>query len=232
MIAVVIDDMGVERGIAARVIALEPPLTLAFLPYADQIGPQTQRARKAGHELMVHVPMQPRGSDDPGANALRVDQSARTIQERLNWSLSQFGGIVGINNHMGSRFTADEARMRLVVAEVRKRDLLFLDSLTSARSVAWEVAKAAGVPYTVRDVFLDNEHNVPDITGQLRRLEAVARRKGSAVGIGHPFPETVDALRAWIPKARARGFVFVPVSAVVRHQRHIAEPRAQRSARR
>ena len=116
----------------------------------------------------------------------------------------------------GSRFTSDRHAMDVVMAEVKKRGLLFLDSLTARRSTGKSVADAHKVPYAVRNVFLDNARKTSKVTEQLHLLEKVAERNGTAVGIGHPHKVTAEALKIWIPEAQKRGFAIVPVSTVVR----------------
>ncbi|WP_299399435.1 divergent polysaccharide deacetylase family protein [Pelagibius sp.] len=228
MVAIVLDDIGVNRRNARRAIALPGPLTLAFMTYAEGLPDMTAAARAAGHELMLHVPMQPRNPDiDPGPNVLAEGLPAAELAQRLAWGLDRFEGYVGINNHMGSRFTASPEGMAMVMAELKARGLLFLDSLTAKESVAGSLARRAGVPFAERDVFLDNEpKNRLAIERQLALLEQVARDRGYAVGIGHPHPATVEALAAWIPEMRARGFVLVPISAVVRHRLAVAGRRS------
>ncbi len=117
-VAIVVDDMGLDRSRSARVIALPGPLTLAFLPYARDLERQTAAARAAGHELLLHLPMEPEGSENPGPDALRTDQDDQEILRRTVADLERFGSYVGVNNHMGSRFTRDARAMRPVMAEL------------------------------------------------------------------------------------------------------------------
>lgn len=224
MIAIVLDDVGVNRHGAQKAIALPGPLTLSFMTYARDLPQMTAKARAAGHELMLHVPMEPRSAEmDPGPNVLREDIPRAELLQRLTWGLARFDGYVGINNHMGSRFTASPEGMALVMGELKARGLLFLDSLTAANSVAGSLAARAEVPYAVRDVFLDNEpDDLAAIHRQLAILEQRARERGYAVGIGHPHDGTVTALQEWIPQMQARGFTLVPVSAIVRHRQRLA----------
>lgn len=215
-IAIIIDDMGVDKVRTARATALPGPLTMSFLPYARDLPAQTEAARNAGHELLVHMPMQPlSASIDPGPNALTVDLSDMEIQKRLNVNLSRFSNFVGINNHMGSKFTANTSAMSLVMLELRRRGLLFIDSMTSPQSVGVAVAHRMGVPALPRDVFLDHSSDPALIGAQLVRLEALAISKGSAIAIGHPRDATIAALSKWLPKLSSRGIALVPVSAVV-----------------
>jgi uncharacterized protein len=224
MIAIVLDDVGVNRRGAHKAIALPGPLTLSFMTYADGLPEMTAEARRAGHELMLHVPMQPLSDAmDPGPNVLRDDLPRAELMQRLGWGLARFDGFVGINNHMGSRFTASSDGMALVMRELKARGLLFLDSLTAGNSVAGQAAAQAGVPYAVRDVFLDNEpDDLAAIHRQLSILEQTARERGYAIGIGHPHDGTVTALTQWIPEVQKRGFALVPISAIVRYRQQVA----------
>ena len=224
MIAIVLDDLGLNRRNARQAIALPGPLTLSFMTYAEGLAEMTAAASEAGHELMLHVPMQPLSPTiDPGPNVLVDGLPAAEMTQRLVWGLDRFEGYVGINNHMGSRLTASPEAMALVMGELKARGLMFLDSLTSRNSVAGQLAARAGVPYAERDVFLDNEpHNRLAIERQLTLLEQVARERGYAVGIGHPHSVTMAALEAWIPEMQARGFALVPITAVVRHRMDLA----------
>jgi len=216
-VAVVIDDAGLDHHRTARIIALPGPLTIAFLTYGDGLVPQVRAAQAAGHELMVHVAMQATSRTvDPGPDVLLRDLEPDEILARLGRVLAKFDGYVGINNHMGSLFTSDAPSMQVVLGELKRRGLLFLDSRTSPESVGGKVARSLGLPYAERDVFLDNEPVESKVGQQLVELERVARAKGAAIAIGHPRDGTIEALAKWIPDAKARGFVFVPVSAIVK----------------
>jgi polysaccharide deacetylase 2 family uncharacterized protein YibQ len=217
MIAVVLDDMGLDRKRAARAVALPGPLTLSYLPYAEELPQQTAGARRSGHELMVHVPMQPMGSENPGPRALTTDLSTEEIATRLERDLTRFDGFVGINNHMGSKFTQNAPGMAVVIGALRARGLLWLDSRTANSSVGSAIARAYEVPHVDRDVFLDHNPALAAVQRQLAELETVARRRGWAVAIGHPKDGTLDALTAWLPRLAERGFVLVPLSHIVRN---------------
>ncbi len=219
MIAIVLDDVGAAPGDVAGAVALPAAITLSIMTYAPNAARVADAARKAGHEIMVHVPMEPINRDaDPGKNALLVNLSSDEIQQRLDWDLAQFQGYVGINNHMGSRFTQNAAGMQVVLEALKARGLLFLDSRTIASSVGDTLAGQLGVTHLKRDVFLDDVIDEADIRHELARAEAVARKQGFAIAIGHPHPDTVEALRQWIPEAKARGFVLVPITAIAKKQ--------------
>ena len=156
------------------------------------------------------------GNAPSGVNTLRPGHTAEELLRRLDWSLGRFEGFVGINNHMGSRFTADPNALRVVLGALQRQGLLFVDSRTTPNSVARSVALATSVAFTSRDVFLDHDRGKVAVESRLAELERIARQRGRAVGIGHPHHATIEVLRAWIPDARRRGFVFVPISTIVR----------------
>ena len=216
-IAVVIDDLGLDKKRSERTITLPGPLTLSFLPYASDLPRLTEAAHRAGHELLVHVPMEPMSrAEDMGPNGLAVGLGAEEVLRRLRWDLERFDGYVGINNHMGSRFTSDAASLKPVMAELKARGLLFLDSRTIGSSAGVELARELGVPHAARDVFLDNDMSATAVAAELAEVEQVARHHGSAVAIGHPHDATLDQLSAWLATLPAKGFVLVPVSAIVK----------------
>jgi len=222
-IAIVIDDAGIDRKRTAAAINLPGPLTIAFLTYAGALPKQVSAARAAGHEIMVHMAMEPLNkSVDPGPNVLQSDIEAADILKRLTWGLERFTGYVGINNHMGSRFTADPVGMNVVMRELKRRGLLFVDSRTSGQTVGASVALAYDVPFTQRNIFLDNEPTVEAVNKQLRRMEIFAKRNGYAVAIAHPRDATIMALSQWLAVMAEKGFVQVPISAIVAKERGLS----------
>ena len=215
-IAIVIDDVGVHIPNSWRAVELPGPLTISLMTYALNLSALAQAAHGAGHELLLHVPMEPEGPDvDPGPNVLLAQTSREELLRRITWALGRVDGVVGVNNHMGSRFTADRAAMDLLMGELSRRGLLFLDSLTTGQSVGRSASRAAGVPYLARDVFLDNEPDVAVVRAQLAELESVARKDGAAIAIAHPKPGTLQALQEWLPTLADRGLVLVPLTALL-----------------
>lgn len=216
MIAIMIDDLGLNTARSARVAALPAPLTMAFIPYGDNLEQQTRLAAASGHELFLHLPMEPIDPNtDPGPHALLESLDPQRLAGELSWNLDRFSGYVGVNNHMGSLLTQNREAMALVMAELRRRNLLFVDSVTSPGSVAYESALQSDLGAARRDIFIDNTPEVAAILGQLERLEEVARNQGSAIGIGHPHDATIAALAQWLPEMRARGFLLVPASRII-----------------
>ncbi len=236
MIAVVIDDLGLNRPATRETVALPGPLSLSFLAYAEELPAQAAAGRAAGHELLLHQPMEPLGAHNPGPEALLTGLGREENLARLTRALARAPGIVGINNHMGSRFTASAGDLEPVLVELKRRGLLFLDSRTTADSVGLALARKLGVPSTSRDVFLDHEAEAGRayVEAQLARAEAIARAEGAAVAIGHPRPDTIAALRDWLPRLTARGLQLVPLSALVRARQgqQLAEAGVSRESRR
>lgn len=218
-IVIMIDDVGLNRRQSQAALDLPAPMTLAFLPYAPQLPEITGRAKAKGHELMIHVPMEPMSATtDPGPMALRDGMSAESIRLNLSKVFQSFSGYVGINNHMGSKLTQNPDAMRVVMEELAQRDLLFVDSKTSPKSVAANMAAARGLRYAQRDVFLDHEDTPEFVAGALRKMERIAARDGLAIGIGHPKANTINALKRWIPTLKDKNLVLVPVSSVVERE--------------
>jgi hypothetical protein len=216
MVAIVIDDLGMDRKRTARAMGMKGPLTLSFLAYAEDLNAQTAVARARGHELLMHVGMEPIDkSVDPGPNVLLTGLDSEEIRRLLEKNLGRFEGYVGINNHMGSKFTADVSGMAVVMEILKRRGLLFLDSRTTGRSVGVKLAGEMGVPVAERNIFLDNVNDSVAISARLRELEQLARRRGYAVAIGHPRDATLDALEGWLQNLEDRGLALVPLSAVV-----------------
>ncbi|OFW83616.1 MAG: hypothetical protein A2018_04120 [Alphaproteobacteria bacterium GWF2_58_20] len=211
-IAILIDDMGVNRHNSEAMMELDSAVSLSFLPYADNLLDQVDKASDKGHEIWLHLPMEPVGKADPGPNALKVDMSPETLRQTLMINLDSFSGYVGVNNHMGSRLTADASAMEIVMPELAHTGLLFLDSLTTGKSVARRLAQENGIPFHARDVFIDHEETAESAQGALAHLENLARKNGTGIAIGHPKAETISALAAWIPTLGEKGLVLVPLS--------------------
>jgi polysaccharide deacetylase 2 family uncharacterized protein YibQ len=215
-IAIVIDDLGADAIGTRRAIALPKEVSLSFLPYPEAAPQFARDALRAGHQVLVHVPMEPDGRTDPGPNALLTSLDTATNITRLDWALSRIPGFLGINNHEGSRFTADRAALVPVIEHLAERHVFFLDSRTSADTQVVTMARAFGVASAGRDVFLDDTVSAQAIAAQLARAETIAREQGVAVAIGHPHPETMDALAKWTTQAASRGYELVTASEAIR----------------
>jgi polysaccharide deacetylase 2 family uncharacterized protein YibQ len=158
--------------------------------------------------------MEPRGFPlkDPGKGAVFVAMGERELVRQVRKDLEAIPFICGINNHMGSRFMEDGDKVRLVLREVKKRELFFLDSRTTAKSSGYRIAQELSLRAGTRDVFLDNDTDVQDMETQLERLIHIARDNGKAIGICHPYPSTISALKGMITKIQAAGIKIVPLS--------------------
>ncbi|MGE4193486.1 MAG: divergent polysaccharide deacetylase family protein [Pseudodesulfovibrio sp.] len=198
-IAVVIDDVGENVSILKGLASIDLPLTFAVWPNATNTRTCVDLINTSHHDLLVHFPMEPRGYPKvkPGDDALFVTMTADQIRQRIAQNLAQIPEAIGVNNHMGSAFTADAPGMDVALTEFKRHGLFFLDSLTSGQSVGRASAGKAGIPFYERDTFLDNVKDVNAIVLQLRKTERVAQSKGWAIAIGHPYPETLAALKQW-----------------------------------
>jgi len=215
-IALIIDDMGYAPYIADGFLELDLPLAFSVLPRAPYTQRIAKKARKMGHELILHLPMEPTDypNVNPGPGALLTKMSKRKIKTTLNRHLDEIPGIRGVNNHMGSLFTAKRDKMAVVMGELKKRNLFYIDSRTTTETVAHELAEMMGVPVASRSVFLDNDLSPNAIRFQMERLFGIARHSGAAIGIGHPNEETLDLLKKYLEKLRTRVTV-VPVSELI-----------------
>jgi len=216
-VAIILDDVGWNAAVAERIAAIDQPLTLSILPCAPASGRIARRMVRSPHEMMLHLPMEPLPPArclDKGLLTSGMDDAE--FAARLDSDIAPLAPYVrGVNNHMGSRLTADERRMKLLMAEMKKRGLYFVDSTTSPLSRAYGTARETGVPAAKRDVFLDNSDDPEAIRGQLAALVETARREGAAVGIGHARPATVAVLKAELPKLESQGVRFVHASGIV-----------------
>ena len=216
MLAIVFDDLGVDKARTQAAIKLPAPLTMSFLPYAEALGEQADAARLAGHEIWMHVPMEPNKANiDPGPKVLLTGSAPAELLNNLAWSLDRFDRYVGINNHMGSRFTANLAEMHVVMQELNRRGLAFLDSLTSSQSQGRLAALTTGVAFAARNIFLDHQDDVAKIKEQLSKLETLAIRQGHAIAIAHPRDRTLETVKIWLESLDNKGLLLVPVSALL-----------------
>lgn len=215
-VAIVIDDLGADLAHTDRAIALPAAVTLSFLPYAEATNFLTGSAARQGHEIIAHVPMEAEGAHNAGPFALRRDLLPAELRRRLADALARVPGAIGINNHMGSRLTADREALIPIAEELSARHLFFFDSRTTAATQVVPVSRAFGVASAGRDVFLDDEQTAPAVGAQLMELEEKARALGVAIAIGHPHDVTLSALAAWTRSAPGRGFVLIPLSEAIR----------------
>ena len=214
-LAVILDDVA-DLDAARRALALEAPVTVSVLPYAESAPVIAALVRESGRELFVHLPMEPVGLDDPGPYALTKELDRPAIEARLAFAFSRAPGAVGFNNHMGSRMTADPAAMAAVFAALDRDRApgLFVDSLTHPRSQAAVAAAQAGLTALRRDVFLDHDRDPALINARIDEALALAKARGAAIAIAHPRPETFEALETLAARADAAGVEIVTVTEI------------------
>ncbi|MDQ7849868.1 MAG: divergent polysaccharide deacetylase family protein [Armatimonadota bacterium] len=211
-VALIFDDAGATLQQVEPILALGRPVTLAVLPGLAASAAVARRAQAAGLEVLLHLPLESEEDRRLGPGGVTTAMSDEEIAAVVRAGLAEVPGAVGINGHMGSRATADLRVMTAVLGVVREQGLFFVDSRTTPRTVAMQVARALGVPAVERTVFLDNEDEPAYITGQVRRLLEAARTRGWAIGIGHAQRGTAEVLRQLLPEFDRAGVVLVPVS--------------------
>jgi polysaccharide deacetylase 2 family uncharacterized protein YibQ len=214
-LALIVDDCGqwiaTERGF----VALGIPLTLSVLPDVPYTNVIATEASDAGKGVMLHLPMETLSGLNPGPGKVTTEMSDAQIVAQVRSDLADVPLARGVNNHEGSKASADTRVMRAVIGVLAQHSLFFIDSRTNVASVGEATARAMGVPTAARDVFLDNRADVAYTEAQLSQAAAIARRTGSAIAIGHPRPTTLAAVRAMIPRLQALGIQFVLVQDIV-----------------
>jgi len=217
-VAIIIDDMGVNTAALDEITGLHSKITVAVMPGLSHSEDIARRAKSAGLDVLLHLPMQPKEKDVKGLGqgALMEGMDASEITETVSKDLETVPGAVGVNNHMGSAVTEDEHEMDAVMGELKGRGLFFVDSRTTAGSRAVSAAKDAGVPVASRDVFLDNSDNPDELKRQFERMVDLALKNGSAIAIGHPHPNTLKMLKEEIPSLKEKGIEVVGVSELIK----------------
>ena len=215
-VAIIIDDCGQWPAIERGFLALPIPLTLSILPHVRYTTEIASEAAAAGKGIMLHLPMEPLGRDTAGPGEITTAMSDAQIASQTEDDIAQVPAATGTNNHEGSKATADARVMKDVIAVVKAHDLFFIDSRTSAQSVAARTARDAGVPESARNVFLDDRADQAFTEQALEQTVEYAKRNGSAIAIGHPRPTTLAALTAVYQKMQGEGVRFVLASELVR----------------
>ena len=205
-LAIILDDLGNDRRVADEIFDLPYPLTLSILPNHEHSEEIAEEAERRGYQVMLHLPMQAVASGKPEEQELRPGMPAREVSKLVNQFLRNVPGAVGANNHQGSEATSDTALMRELMPVLRERHLFYIDSRTTAATVAYETAQRSQVRSAFRNVpFLDDVEEVGAVRSQLELALRGAREKGGAVAIGHPHAATLEALRDVLPKAQDEG---------------------------
>ncbi len=216
-VAIIIDDLGYDPKLARQFMDLNVPLTFAVLPFAPFQHNIVDTLYSKGLEIMLHLPMEPLEYPkvDPGEGALLTTMTPDELIAQLNKNLEAVPHAKGVNNHMGSRMTANSTQLYQIFSVLKQHDLFFIDSRTTAETLCKPSARLFQLPFFQRDVFLDNVVKKSAIKGQLQQLIAIAESHGEAVGIAHPYTITVDTLREMLPEIQKK-VDLVPASQVVR----------------
>ncbi|MFZ2102238.1 MAG: divergent polysaccharide deacetylase family protein [Oricola sp.] len=218
-IAVVIGGLGLSQTGTQRALKeLPPEITLAFAPQGNSLQRWMTEARKAGHELLVQVPMEPFDypRNDPGPQTLTVAANEDANLSNLRWALGQITNYTGIVNYLGGRFATDDKAIGPVLKEIGGRGLLYMNDGTAGGENLASLAHAYDVPYVTGQVVLDATQDPAAINARLKELEKIAEAQGTAIGTGSAFEATVGAVAAWANGAKKRGFEIVGVSALAR----------------
>jgi polysaccharide deacetylase 2 family uncharacterized protein YibQ len=216
-LALIIDDLGYDPDAASLFGEIGLPLTMSILPATPHAKAIAQAARKQGCEIMLHLPMEPKNYPRlrPGPGALLTKMTAPEIRDTLRRHLADVPGIAGVNNHMGSCFTERTEQMDVVLRELKRRRLFFVDSRTTRDTVGYRLGRQLGVPVAQRSVFLDNNLSQKAIRFQMERLLRIAKQDGHALGIGHPHRDTFEVLQDYVERMKGEVEV-VPASQLVK----------------
>jgi polysaccharide deacetylase 2 family uncharacterized protein YibQ len=214
-VAIVIGGLGIGAAKTSdAIVKLPGAVTLAFTPYGGDPGKLVERARAQRHEVLLQVPMEPFDypDNDPGPQTLLTTLNAEQNLDRLFWHLSRFQGYAGIANFMGARFVAADAAMQPILREAARRGLGYLDDGASPRSVAGSLAEAQAMPFGRADLNIDAVPTPAEIDRALAKLEAIAKERGTAIGIASAVPVSIERITAWIRALESRGILLVPLT--------------------
>jgi polysaccharide deacetylase 2 family uncharacterized protein YibQ len=215
-IALIIDDIGFSSFRARKFLDLKIPITFSVLPRLKKSFDLAVEIHEKGHEIMLHQPMEPSNPElDPGPGALYLGFSAAKIARVIDENFGSVPFATGVNNHMGSKYTESQNEVNEVMKVINRGGLFFVDSLTTSHSKAYETARRMHLPSACRNRFLDNNLEESAIHFQLRRLMGCALRYGHAIGIGHPYPKTAEALDRFSDEFDQYGISLVHVSQVL-----------------
>ncbi len=215
VISIIIDDIGGRHDAGLRAIELPGPVAYAFLPYTPYAVELAELAHRKGKEVMLHLPMQTEVSRPLGPGGVTLDMDRARFERIVEHGLAAVPHVVGVNNHMGSLLTRHPGHMAWLMDILKQHELFFIDSRTSAKTVAELIAREHEVPVMRRHVFLDHDPSEAAVLAQFQRLVAVARRQGYAIAIGHPYPSTLRVLEDQLPRLKEHGVELIPVAQMI-----------------
>ena len=224
-IAIIIDDLGYALDAGQRAIELPGPVAYAVLPGTPRGRQLAIAAHDSGKEVLLHLPLQAAGNDSPAEpGSITMDMSRESVHLAFAAALDSVPFAIGVNGHRGSLLTRHPGHMRWLMEELNARgELFFIDSYTTPASVALQLASEMNVAAIKRDVFLDNENSASAISHEFERLKLLARQRGVAVAIGHPYPATLEMLERELPKLRSDGFELIAISTLLSEQRAVQD---------
>ncbi|QDS35534.1 divergent polysaccharide deacetylase family protein [Brevibacillus brevis] len=224
LMAFVIDDFGNNMQGTEEILSMPVPLTVAVMPFLPSTKQDAELAHQKGHDVLVHMPMEPMKGKRSwlGPGAITADLSDDEIRSRVEKAIDDVPHAIGMNNHMGSKITADERMMRIIMKVVKERGLIYLDSKTTDKSVAAKIAAEMGVPHAVNQIFLDDVYSVPHITKQMELVCKRIHNHPLCIAIGHvgpPGKKTASVLRQYIPRIQKEA-EFVTISKLIQQSAH------------
>jgi polysaccharide deacetylase 2 family uncharacterized protein YibQ len=213
-VAIVIDDLGGETSVSQELLRWDLPITFSILPFLPHTKTLASEAQRKGKEIILHLPMEPHEypSIKPGEGALLQKMDEEELRRQLARAIEAIPHIKGVSNHMGSRLMEDPEKMNIILSELKRRGLFFLDSRTTPQTMGLQTAQSLGLKAAERSIFLDHSRNEEDVKRQLEKLSRLALSKGKAIGIGHPHSSTIKSLKEMIPKMQEKGIEIVPLS--------------------
>jgi len=215
LVAILIDDMGYNLRMNNAFLKLEAPLSFSFLPAAPHTPKLASRAKDLGKDVLIHLPLEPVNSAiDPGPGVLRLGMDLDSMLQILRKDLDAVPGAIGVNNHMGSKFTTSKRGMELILTEIKHRGLFFVDSKTTHDSIAYVTARSMGIPAAERAVFLDHDTQKESIRREIKKMMKLSMANGYALAIGHPTSNTWKVLYEELPRVRKRVRI-VPVHKIL-----------------
>ncbi len=216
LVAIIIDDMGYDRKFAKNLSQLNAEITFSILPHSPHRESIARIAKDSGLDTMLHLPMEPfeYPSVNPGPGTLLTTMTPNELIRQLEKNLASVPHIKGVNNHMGSKMTAESSQLYQIFSILKKRNLYFVDSRTTSKTLCKPSARLFQIPFAQRDVFLDHYQDADFVRKQIKELIRIAQRNGQAVGIGHPHSVTYEVLREMMPELRKK-VKLVPASEIV-----------------
>ena len=220
-ISIIIDDLGYKLKEDVRALSLPGPVAYAILPHAPHTKKMVSIASQNGKEILLHQPMQALENNDLlGPGALTLNMTQREFTQTLEININAVQNIIGINNHMGSLLTAHPGHMQWLMNIIKKNEYIYVDSLTSANSVAKKIAEENQIPFLSRDIFLDNKKDLEYITNKFIELVAIAKEKGSALAIGHPHSNTIEILSRFLKDIDKYGVKLIGIKSLIKKRKN------------